>query len=225
MAKIARPLNSEKARGEIGGIIFSESNNVNYVRRNTVKPYVQTEKRKEVANRLALASAGWQRMTDEERKRWEDFADTHEAEDAFGQKFKKPAFAWYVSSRENLYSVRHPKVPSIAEAEFPPTPTGLTMTTPSIFQQYLVIYALQGEEVPKDYLRLYISKEKSPSRIFNFSECTLWKADTANIANNRYNITTTQYNAFKGVYTIFAQFVNRDSGLAGKFLKTRIVFE
>lgn len=225
MAKIARPLNSEKARGEIGGIVFSESNNINYVRRNTVKPYVQTEKRKEVASRLALASAGWQRMTDEERKRWEDFAESHEAEDAFGQKFKKPAFAWYVSCRENLYSVRHPKVPSIAEAEFPPTPTGLTMTTPSIFQQYLVIYALQGEEVPKDYLRLYISKEKSPSRIFNFSECELWKADTANIANNRYNITTTQYNAFKGVYTIFAQFVNRDSGLAGKFLKTRIVFE
>lgn len=225
MAKLKRPLNSEKARGALGGIVFSESNQVNYARKNTVKPYIKTEKRKESANRLALSASGWQRMTDADKQHWVDFAESTAAWNAFGERFRKPAFSWYCACRENLASVGHPKNPKILDAEFPPTPYRLTYTAPDFFDSRLIILGSQTEEPGQYYLRLYKSKIPSSSRLFNISECELWKAD--NTVNNqcRFNMTKTEYNAFKGVYTIFAQFVDRDSGLASDFLKTRITFE
>ena len=225
MAKLKRPLNSEKARGALGGIVFSESNQVNYARKNTVRPYVKTEKRKEAANRLSLSAAGWQRMTEADRQHWVDFAESTAAWNAFGERFTKPAFSWYCACRENLASVGHPKNPKILDAEFPPTPTGLIYTAPDFFDDRLKINGTTSETSPTYYLRLYKSKIPSSSRIFNISECELWKADNSIILQNRYNMTTQEYNAFKGVYTIFAQFVDRDSGLASDFFKARIAFE
>lgn len=224
MAKLKRPLNSEKARGHIDGIIFSESNNVNYARKRTIPKYKYTEKRKEVANRLALASAGWQRMTDEERKNWEDFAKTTTERNAFGEKYTKPAFAWYVACRENLYSIGKPKVPNIIGAEFPETPNAITYQAPAFWSSYLELYISHDTTSAKWIPRLYISKQKSPSRIFNFSECRLWKADSANGSILKFSMTTSQYNDFKGVYTLFAQLVDRDSGLAGELYKQKVEF-
>ena len=225
MAKLKRPLNSEKARGALGGIVFSESNQVNYARKNTVRPYVKTEKRKEAANRLSLSAAGWQRMTEADKQHWVDFAESTAAWNAFGERFTKPAFSWYCACRENLASVGHPKNPKILDAEFPPTPYQISYQQPSIFDSRLIIIGSQTEAPGQYYLRLYKSKIPSSSRLFNISECELWKAD--NTVNNqcRFNMTTQEYNAFKGVYTIFAQFVDRDSGLASDFFKARIDFE
>lgn len=225
MAKLKRPLNSEKARGALGGIVFSESNQVNYARRNTVRPYVQTEKRKEAANRLVLSASGWQRMTEADRQHWVDFAESTAAWNAFGERFTKPAFSWYCACRENLASVGHPKNPKILDAEFPPTPIDLTYIAPNFFDSRLIITGSQTGTLGQFYLRLYKPKNPSSSRLFNISECELWRADN-NVNNQcRFNMTETEYNSFKGVYTIFAQFVDRDSGLASDFLKTRITFE
>lgn len=225
MAKISRPLDSEKARGAIGGIIFSESNNINYVRRNTVRPYEKTEARKEVANRLALASAGWQRMTDEERKRWEDFAESTAAWNAFGEEFTKPAFSWYVACRENLYSVKRTAIPNISVTDFPRTPTTLqkSRATGSV-----ISFTIKERNTNTDqYLRLRIYKSKVPgaSRFFNISECELWKPYTCTYQQNVYRYTPQELEQIKGIYTLYAQFVDIRSGLAGELRQQRITLE
>lgn len=224
MAKLRRPLNSEKARGNIGGIIFSESNQVNYARRKTVKPYQKTQARKEAASRLALASYGWQRMTEAEKDEWRKFADTTQVEGTFGEETTKPAFAWYCACRENLNSVKHPKTPRITGALFPPAPTYINIQAPDFFSPTLQIFTGIETEPTRFYPRLYISDKKSPSRLFNLSECHLVKGDTVTHTSVKINMTEEQYQQFKGVYTVYAQLVDRDSGLAGPMFKKRVEF-
>lgn len=222
MAKIKRPLNSEKARGALGGLIFSESNQVNYVRRNTVKPYVQTEKRKETAQRLATSAELWAELSETEKKAWEDFAESHEVENALGQKFKRPAFSWFVSCRENLHSVNSNNRPNIIGAEIPRPPRTITTAkTGTTRIQFRVAESPVNNDNDIRY-RIYRSKEKSASRLFNISECELWKPTSLNRQGNIYAYLPEEYEFEKGVYTIFVQLVNLKSGLAGPLQKTRI---
>lgn len=222
MAKIKRPLNSEKARGALGGLIFSESNQVNYVRRNTVKPYVQTEKRKETAQRLATSAELWAELSETEKKAWEDFSETHEVENALGQKFKRPAFSWFVSCRENLHSVNSNNRPNIIGAELPRPPRAITTAkTGTTRIQFRVAESPVNNDNDIRY-RIYRSKEKSASRLFNISECELWKPTSLNRQGNIYAYLPQEYEYEKGVYTVFVQLVNLKSGLAGPLQKTRI---
>lgn len=222
MAKIKRPLNSEKARGALGGLIFSESNQVNYVRRNTVKPYEQTAKRKETAQRLATSAELWAAQSETIKQAWEDFAENHEVENALGQKFKRPAFSWFVSCRENLHSVESNNQPNIIGAEIPrPTRTITTAKTGTTRIQFRIAESPTNTDTRLRY-RIYRSKEKSASRLFNISECELWKPSTLNRQGNIYAFLPEEYEYQKGVYTIFVQLVNINSGLAGPLQKTRI---
>lgn len=222
MAKIKRPLNSEKARGALGGLIFSESNQVNYVRRNTVKPYVQTAKRKETAERLATSAELWASLSETDKQAWEDFAESHEVENALGQKFKRPAFSWFVSCRENLHSVNSNNRPNIIGAEIPRPPrTIATAKTGTTRIQFRVAESPVNNDNDIRY-RIYRSKEKSASRLFNISECELWKPTSLNRQGNIYAYLPQEYEYEKGVYTVFVQLVNLKSGLAGPLQKTRI---
>ena len=220
MAKINRPLNSEKARGAIGGIIFSETNNVNYVRKNTIKPYVQTEKRKEVANRLALASSGWQRMTDEERNAWEDFAERATRKGTFGERVKNPAFSWYVSSRENLHSVRMNRIPVITNAEFPVQVKGISITERRVGNAWRVLIANTAETVDtNNRLRVYRGKRPSQGASLNISECSFWYPTGTTARQIYWNIPLDQVATLGGYYTFFVQNVNSVSGLASEIIK------
>lgn len=225
MAKIKRPLNSEKARGALGGLIFSESNQVNYVRRNTVKPYEQTAKRKETAERLATSAELWAAQSETNKRAWEDFAESHEVENALGQKFKRPAFSWFVSCRENLHSVEINNAPNIIGAEIPRPPRQITTEKHvSRVVQFRISESPINDDQDIRY-RIYRSKEKSASRLFNISECELWKPSTLNRQGNIYVYQRQEYMDQKGVYTVFVQLVNIRSGLAGPLLKTRITME
>lgn len=225
MAKIKRPLNSEKARGALGGLIFSESNQVNYVRRNTVKPYVQTAKRKETAERLATSAELWASLSETDKQAWEDFAESHEVENALGQKFKRPAFSWFVSCRENLHSVNSNNRPNIIGAEIPRPPREITTAkTGTTRIQFRVAESPVNNDNDIRY-RIYRSKEKSASRLFNISECELWKPTSLNRQGNIYAYLPQEYEYEKGVYTVFVQLVNLKSGLAGPLQKTRITME
>lgn len=222
MAKIKRPLNSEKARGAIGGLIFSESNQVNYVRRNTVKPYIQTEKRKETAERLATSAELWAELSETEKKAWEDFAESTAAWNAFGEQFTKTAFSWYVACRENLHSVKSNNRPNIIGAEIPRPPRTITTAkTGTTRIQFRIAESPVNNDNDIRY-RVYRSKEKSASRLFNISECELWKPTSLNRQGNIYAYLPQEYEYEKGVYTIFVQLVNLKSGLAGPLQKTRI---
>lgn len=225
MAKIKRPLNSEKARGALGGLIFSESNQVNYVRRNTVKPYEQTAKRKETAQRLATSAELWAAQSETNKQAWEDFAESHEVENALGQKFKRPAFSWFVSCRENLHSVEINNAPNIIGAEIPRPPRQIT-TAKQVSR--VVQFRITENPINDDQdirYRIYRSKEKSASRLFNISECELWKPSSLNRQGNIYVYQRQEYADQKGVYTVFVQLVNIRSGLAGPLLKMRITME
>lgn len=225
MAKIKRPLNSEKARGALGGLIFSESNQVNYVRRNTVKPYEQTAKRKETAERLATSAELWASLSETDKQAWEDFAESHEVENALGQKFKRPAFSWFVSCRENLHSVKSNNRPNIIGAEIPrPTRQLITQKATTTRIQYRISESPINTDTDLRY-RIYRSKEKSASRLFNISECELWTPTTLNRQGNAYAYYPEEYEYQKGVYTIFVQLVNIKSGLAGPLQKSRITME
>lgn len=225
MAKISRPLNSEKARGAIGGIIFSESNNINYVRRNTVRPYEKTEARKEMASRLNSAAVAWDNLSPATKKAWEDFAESTAAWNAFGEKYTKPAFSWYVGCRENLHSVKRNANPDISVDDFPRTPTLLqkTKSTGSVISFTIKERAGNTDQ----YLRLRIYKSKVPgaSRYFNISECELWKPYTCTYQQNVYRYTPQELEQIKGIYTLYAQFVDIRSGLAGELRQQRITLE
>lgn len=225
MAKIKRPLNSEKARGALGGLIFSESNQVNYVRRNTVKTYVQTEKRKETAQRLATAAELWAALSETEKRAWEDFAESTAAWNAFGEQFTKPAFSWFVACRENLHSVASNNRPDIIGAEIPRPPREITTQKQGTTR---ILFRVAESPVNNDNdirYRIYRSKEKSASRLFNISECELWKPSSLNRQGNIYSYLPQEFELQKGVYTIFVQLVNLKSGLAGPLKKTRITME
>lgn len=225
MAKISRPLDSEKARGAIGGVIFSESNNVNYVRRNTVRPYEKTEARKEVASRLNSAAVAWTNLSEANKKAWEDFAESTAAWNAFGEKYTKPAFSWFVGCRENLHSVKRTANPNITGAEFPRDveKLGKYKTTGSI-----ITFTIRERNTNTDpYIRLRIYKSKVPSttRYFNISECELWKPYTCTYQQNVYRYTPQELEQIKGIYTLYAQFVDIRSGLAGELRQQRITLE
>lgn len=222
MAKIKQPLNSEKARGALAGLIFSESNQVNYVRRNTVKPYEQTAKRKETAKRLATSAELWAAQSETIKQAWEDFAESHEVENALGQKFKRPAFSWFVSCRENLHSVGSNNSANIIGAEIPRPPATITTEKREYAKIQFRVTESPTNTDTKLHYRIYRSKEKSASRLFNISECELWKPSSSNRQGNIYTYSPSEYEQEKGVYTIFVQLVNIDSGLAGPLQKTRI---
>lgn len=225
MVKIHSPLNSQKARGAIGGLIFSESNQINYVRKNTVKPYVQTAKRKAVAAQLKGAAEIWRALDADEREKWRDFAESHDGEDAFGQKFKKPAFAWYVSCRQNLASIHQAHQPGLSNQEIPRTPISLTTTkTGTTRVQFRVVENPTNTDSTLR-LRIYKSKQSSESRIFNFSECEFWNPNTLASLGNVYSYTAEDFESAKGVYTVYAQWINRFSGIAGGLLMTQIAIE
>lgn len=223
MAKLRRPLNSEKARGALGGVIFSESNNVNYARRNTIRPYQHTVKRKEAASRLSASATAWASLSESEKDAWRDFAEATKRESAFGEHVTIPAFSWFCSCRENLASVLVNDTPKLADMVFPPVPTSIAVTKISSGSNWrLRISISAGETDIYNRFRIYRSKKASTSAIFNISECELWKPGTTNPSGNFYVVSREEYESMKGTYTVYVQTINRLSGLASDYFKTVI---
>lgn len=223
MAKLRRPLNSDKARGALGGVIFSESNNVNYARRNTIKPYEHTVKRKEAASRLSASATAWASLSESDKEAWRAFAETTKRENAFGEQVTIPAFSWFCSCRENLQSVLVNDNPRIAEMVFPPVPQSVAvakLTSGANWRLRLSINA--GELVLDNRFRVYRSKKPSTSAIYNISDCEYWKPNTTNPSGNFYIMSKEEYEKFKGTYTVYIQTINRSSGLASDYFKALI---
>lgn len=224
MAKLKRPLNSEKARGHIDGIIFSESNNVNYARKRTIPKYEYTEKRKQTATDLTAATRLWSAMSDSDRQKWEDFATETVKSDVWGQPIKTPAFSWFVSCYLNLRAVKLLKVPDISEASKPPTPISISanwQSTAAIKRLYI--------EVPKPNLygsyrlKAYWNPTPSTGTLKNKSELVTFDWNTQG-SSQEYIRIVKQYStatapAVVGQHTFIVKLIDTKSGLASSELK------
>lgn len=224
MAKLKRPLNSEKARGHIDGIIFSESNNVNYARKRTIPRYEYTEKRKQTATDLTAASRLWTAMSDSAREKWEDFANETVKSDVWGQPIKTPAFSWFVSCYLNLRAVKLLKVPDISEPSKPPTPISVDTTWQgTVANRRLFIRVPLPNEYGSYRLRAYWNPIPSPGTFKNKSELVPFDWNTQGTANGyiylikQYTKTTAQ--EVVGQHTIIVKLIDTKSGLASSELK------
>ena len=223
MVKIQRPLNSQKARGAIGGVIFSESNNVNYVRRNTIKPYDQTGRRKEQATLLADASTAWHLLDDETRKAWEIFAETTNTKNAFGEDTTIPAFSWFVSCYKNLRAVERTLTPRISSMVFPETPTAVSKRWRRLGLAYALQINVTTPSQSRDYrYRIYQSKEPSTSRLYNISECQVMHATAYAYQGTSFTVIPADTGKYAGTWTLYVQTIDANSGLASDFYKTKL---
>lgn len=224
MAKLKRPLNSEKARGHIDGIIFSESNNINYARKRTIPRYEYTEKRKQTATDLTAASRLWSAMSDSDREKWEEFANETAKSDTWGQPIKTPAFSWFVSCYINLRAVKLLKVPDITQASKPPTPISVNtmwQSTASTRRLYIRV------PIPNEYgsyrLRAYWNPTPSPGTFKNKSELVPFDWNTQGSTQEFIyvvkNYSRTTAPAVVGQHTIIVKLIDPKSGLASSELK------
>lgn len=224
MAKLKRPLNSEKARGHIDGIIFSESNNVNYARKRTIPKYEYTEKRKQTATDLTAATRLWSALSDSDRQKWEDFATETVKSDVWGQPIKTPAFSWFVSCYLNLRAVRLLKVPDISKASKPPTPISISTTwqsTSATRRLYIQV------PIPNEYgtyrLRAYWNPTPSTGTLKNKSELVPFDWNTQGSTQaliylvKHYSRATAP--EVVGQHTVIVKLIDTKSGLASSELK------
>lgn len=230
MAKVGRPLNSEKARGAIGGLVFSESNNVNYVRKNTKPKYQQTQKRKEQAAQLAEIASVWANLQSTEKAYWVDFAEKTIKHNEFGDKYTIPAFSWFVSCYQNLTAIKmipamqpYPLIrPNSTSEQFPSAPIFDHIDVRIQQRRYIVsIYYKEGINSAVRY-RLYWGKRQSPGQTLNISECAII-TPTGYIPNGvNYSGNATYMKPFEGDWTIYTQAIRNYSGLASDFTRTNI---
>ena len=230
MAKLRRPLNSERARGSLGDVIFSESNNVNYARRKTIPRYEQTTRRKEVATDLTAASRLWSALTDQDKAKWEEFADSVTKSDVWGTPIKLPAFSWFVGCYINLRSIGLLKVPKINEPRKPTPPIAVTTRwAGTSTRKFLYFEAHISEEIDDVRARFYWNPKPSPGTFKNKSELELLIPQTHGVDENIYNVRLDMKNAdtsaYVGNHTIIAQLIDTRSGLASAEYKTLITIE
>lgn len=224
MAKLKRPLNSEKARGHIDGVIFSESNNVNYARKRTIPRYEYTEKRKQTATDLTAASRLWTAMSDSAREKWEDFANETVKSDVWGQPIKTPAFSWFVSCYLNLRAVKLLKAPDISEPSKPPTPISITTAWQGgVSVRRLAIRVPIPDEYGDYRLRAYWNPIPSPGTFKNKSELIPFDWNSQGTTPEyiqlikNYNSTTAL--EVVGQHTVIVKLIDANSGLASSELK------
>lgn len=230
MAKLRRPLNSERARGSLGDVIFSESNNVNYARRKTIPKYEQTTRRKEVATDLTAASRLWSALTDQGKAQWEEFADSVTKSDVWGTPIKLPAFSWFVGCYMNLRSIKELRPPDIREARKPTPPIAVTARwAGTISRKFLYIEAHVSEEIDDVKARFYWNPKPSAGTFKNKSELELLIPSTFGVDENIYNVriqmTNEEAAAYVGNHTIIAQLIDTRSGLASAEYKTLLTIE
>ena len=226
MAKVGRPLNSEKARGALGGLIFSESNNVNYVRRNTKPKYEVTTKRQAQAAALAEISERWTSLSSSDKALWTEFAEDHFKHDEFGRSFKAPAFSWFVGCSQNLRAVKNINNPTlILDGRTP------TIPQPPEFERYALTRSGRAKRTTLYFypnndgntlIRLYFGNRQSLGQTLNFSECVYEKPIGLTNTSWSQNTNSTNPYLFLGDWTIYAQAVDFLTGLASDFSKFNV---
>lgn len=228
MAKLRRPLNSEKARGSLGDVIFSESNNVNYARRKTIPRYEQTTRRKEAATDLTAASRLWSALTEEGKAKWEEFADSVTKSDVWGTPIKLPAFSWYVGCYLNLRAVGFIKPPSLTKKTKPPTPTGIQFEWRSYPSNKRLVIGISGLNPPTGYrAKIFWNPKASAGTLKNKSELVPLKEGSQSAAGNLITrtilIPNDEIENWTGQHTFVIQFVDTTSGLASSEQKINAV--
>lgn len=228
MAKLRRPLNSERARGSLGDVIFSESNNVNYARRKTIPRYEQTAKRKAVATDLTAASRLWSALTEEGKAKWEDFADSVTKSDVWGTPIKLPAFSWFVGCYMNLRAVGFIKPPSITNPTKPPTPTGIAFNWRNYPDHPRLVIGITGANQATGYrAKIFWNPKASEGTLKNKSELVPIEGGShsasGNLVMRTISIPNNEIENWTGQHTFVIQFVDTMSGLASSEQKINAV--
>ena len=88
--------------GRVGGIVFSRNRGGDYVRNGPSPVNPQSAYQSAVRNAMALASAGWDNATDDNRAAWRSWANDHPVQNRIGESIRLQGNAAFVSLNARL---------------------------------------------------------------------------------------------------------------------------
>lgn len=218
MAKVVGPLHSTEARGSVGSLTYNTWRGIRTVKTRSGPPGPATGKRLAMLELGRDASYAWASLSDDQRKLWDDYGNTHQEQQWTGQPKRLSGHSWWVRLwvRCSLYSITPPEHPPTQILRSHLVSVGCTRVASKIFVSWLVDCPL----IPNpDYLELYVAGPKSRGR-----KLTLHDAVRLNqiieLSNTGSNFTHGGY----GAYTIFWRAIDGYNGQAGPWGSTSLAF-
>lgn len=117
MAVVVMPLMSVEARGSVGGLTYNTNRGVRYVKTRSGPSREPTAKQLQMLGLNHNCNSIWAAMTIDQRRSWDDYADTHTESDWTGTPRRKSGQNWF--SRINVRR----QLLSLPIEEAPPTET------------------------------------------------------------------------------------------------------
>lgn len=203
MAKVLNPLNGTEARGRIGGLVYNTWRGINYVKTQTAPAQPRSSRVLLIRAWSTYLVRLWATLTANERKSWNDYAQSHTETDGMGLTKRLTGLNWFVRCNIRLMDIGVTPVHT-APAVAAPDPIVSYQALDGVLSSQQIWELGPGTDLLVDIFKV------GPHSVGSFAKIERCKHDsyTAYEVND-----LTISNLFVGRYTFFARILSETNGL------------